>query len=60
MLHDEAIAERDAKRKIEAQAAAERFLWDAVVNLTSEGYDQSDVEGIVSDVFEELREKYIQ
>ena len=40
--------------KAETQARLERVLWDAVVNLAAEGYDHDDVDGIVSDVFDEL------
>ncbi len=42
--------------KAETQARLERVLWDAVVDLAAEGYDHDDVDGIVSDVFREIRE----
>ncbi len=45
-----------AQRKAEIQARLERVLWDAVVDLAGEGYDHDDVDGIVSDVFREMKE----
>lgn len=44
----------------EKKRDVERVLWDAVVELAGEGYDHDDVDGIVSDVFDELARIYSQ